>query len=232
MHQSMTLYSSTVGKKAVMAVSGVILIGFVLGHMAGNLNAYFGSEAFNAYARALHSMPALVWLVRLVLVLCVIAHVGAALELWQRNRSARPTPYARPRVDLATYYAAKTMTWTGPILVFFIAYHLAHLTFGWTGGLYTFDPANPYNNLVYGFQNWVVAGLYIVGNLALGVHLFHGAWSLFQSVGANHPRYNRLRRHFAIVVAVSITMGNLSFPIAVLTGLIVPSGNANLPLPH
>ena len=223
MQKALTLYQTTIGKKAVMALSGLILFGFVIGHLLGNLQVYHGAYTFNSYANGLRNLPALLWIARFALIFAVLAHLRSAFELWSRNKAARPTPYARPPKDLATYYAAKTMYWTGPILLLFIAYHLAHLTGGWTGGLYPYDPTNPYNNLVHGFQHWYISAIYILGNLALGTHLFHGIWSMFQSIGANHPRYNHWRRYLAVGAAILITAGNLSFPIAVMAGFVAPT---------
>ncbi|MFW5875236.1 MAG: succinate dehydrogenase cytochrome b subunit [Myxococcota bacterium] len=222
MDRALTLYRTTIGKKAVMAASGVVLFGYVVGHLAGNLKLYQGPEAINSYAAFLRSVPALLWGTRVLLLLSFGAHIAAAVQLWLRNRGARPTRY-RSRKDLATNYAARTMYWSGPILALFVLYHLAHLTLGWVPGDYEFDPSNVYNNVVYGFRVWWISAIYIVGQLALGLHLFHGVWAMFGSVGWTHPKYNAWRRHLAVAAAVLITAGNLSFPIAVMAGWVEPT---------
>lgn len=221
MERALTLYGSTIGKKAVMAASGVILFGYVIGHMAGNLQLYQGPEAINEYAVWLRNQAPLLWGTRIVLAFSFAVHITAAVQLAMRKRAARPVGYRR-RKDLATNYAARTMYWSGPILLLFVLYHLAHLTFGFTP-TYDFNPSNVYNNIVYGFQVWWISAIYIVGNLALGLHLFHGVWSMFGSVGATHPKYNPGRRWLAILAAVIITAGNVSFPIAVLAGWVEPT---------
>ena len=213
MQRALTLHQTTVGKKVIMAVSGFILVGFTIGHLLGNLQLYLGPEAINGYAAKLHSMPPLVWGTRLVLLFAVSVHIASAFSLWSRNKAARSGRY-KQRKDLATDYAARTMYWSGPILLLYIVYHLLH---------FTIAPAHPgdvYRNVVEGFQVPLIAGVYIVGNLALGFHIFHGVYSAFQTLGANHPRYNTYRRDLAIALCAVITIGNLSFPIAVLAGFI------------
>ncbi len=231
MQRALRLYDTTIGKKAVMAVSGVVLFGFTIAHLLGNLKVYAGPDDFNDYARALHSMPTLIWVARGALLFAVGAHVYSAVGLHKRNRAGRGSRYHK-KVDIATDYAAKTMYYSGPILLFYIIFHLAHLTLGSTlfadGPMfgiegYTWETSNPYNNMVRGFQHWPIVIPYVLGVLALGVHLFHGIWSMFQSVGANHPKYNHLRRDLAIGFAALLTVGNLSFPIAVLAGYIEPT---------
>ena len=223
MQRAVTLYSTTIGKKAVMAVSGAILFGFTVGHMAGNMNLYGGPEAFNGYAATFQSMPGLIWGTRALLLFAVSAHIVSAFMLWRKNANARPVPYKKKK-NIAEGYAAMTMYLSGPILLFYIIYHLAHMTLGQTFGLYEWNPESPYDNLVHGFQLWPVVIPYLLGNLALGFHLFHGIFSMFQSMGASHPKYDQLRRDLAVGMATLITLGNLSFPIAVMTDFVVPSG--------
>ncbi len=226
MQRALTLYRTSIGKKAVMAVSGVVLVGFVVGHLAGNFNAFRGPHAFNEYANSLREIPALLWGIRAVLLLAVTAHIASGIALVRQNNAARPSRYAKKQ-DIATTYAAKMMPLTGITLLAYILFHLGHLTFGL---LPNFDVTNPYNNLVYGFQNPVLSGIYIVGNLALGVHLYHGIWSMFQSVGANHPRYNRFRTDLAVALSTFLTMGFLSLPIMVMAGVLEPTAEVfNLP---
>lgn len=221
MERALTLYRTSIGKKAAMAASGVVLFGYVIGHLAGNLQLYQGPEAINEYAAWLRTQLPLLWGTRVLLLLSFGVHVVAATQLALRKRAARPAGY-RSRKDLVTNYAARTMYWSGPILLLFVLYHLAHLTFGFTPG-YEFNPSNVYNNVVYGFRTWWVSAIYIVGQLALGLHLFHGVWAMFGSVGWTHPRYNIWRRRLAVAAAVLITAGNLSFPIAVMAGWVEPT---------
>ncbi len=231
MQRALTLYSTTIGKKVAMAISGAILVGFVVVHMLGNLQLYVGQEKFNAYAEKLHTdlFPLLV-VARVVLLGAVAMHIASAFLLFRKNRMARPQRYQKKR-DIATDYAAKTMYLSGPILLGFILYHLAHMTFGKTFGVYEWIDGDPYNNLVHGFQHWAIAIPYIVGNVFLGTHLFHGIYSVFQSLGANHKKYNHLRRDLAVGLATLVTLGNLSLPIAVQAGFIQPTDAAMLQLP-
>ena len=213
MQRALTLQQTTVGKKVIMALSGVIIVGFTLGHFLGNLNLYLGPEAMDGYAEKLQSLPPLVWGTRLVLLFAFGAHISSALSLWVRNRQARGSRYEK-RKDLATDYAARTMYWSGPILLLFVVYHLLHFT------ILPAHPGEVYRNVVEGFQNPWIASVYIACNLALGFHIFHGIFSAFQTLGANHPRYNSYRRDAAIAISAAITIGNLSFPISVLTGIV------------
>ena len=218
------LYRSAVGKKAVMAATGMVLFAFVLGHMLGNLKLYLGPEAYNGYARFLRTVgepvvPAnvLLWLVRLVLVACVVLHAAAAWQLTLLSRAARPAAYvAGARIH--TTYASRTMRWGGVIILLFVVYHLLHLTWGAVHP--SFIPDDVYHNVVAGFQVWWVAIVYVAAQLALGLHLYHGLWSMFQSLGWNHPRFNLWRNGFAHAFAWIVTAGNISFPVAVLTGLV------------
>lgn len=213
MQRALTLHRTTIGKKVIMAISGVIIVGFTIGHFLGNLNLYLGPDALNGYAEKLKSLPALVWATRLLLLFAFGAHIASAYSLWSRNRAARGSRYKKHR-DLATDYAARTMYWTGPILLLYLVYHLLHFT------ILPDHPGDVYRMVVEGFQNPLISGVYIVGNVALGFHIFHGIYSAFQTLGANHPRYNSYRRDLAIAITAVITLGNLSFPISVLTGLV------------
>ena len=217
-------YGSAIGKKAVMAVTGVFLFGFVLMHMVGNLKLFLGPEHMNEYAHWLRAIgaPALpesgaLWVMRIALLAATALHIHAAYALTMMNRAARPIGY-RDRSFVASTYASRTMRWGGVIILLFIVYHILHLT---TGQAHRdFVPNDPYRNVVTGLQIWWVSAIYIVANLALGLHLFHGLWSMFNSLGLNSRRFNSWKRLFATVFAVVVTSGNLSFPIAVLTGVV------------
>jgi succinate dehydrogenase cytochrome b subunit len=218
------LTRSAVGKKAVMAVTGIILFGFVLLHMIGNLKLYEGPQVLNNYAGFLRSvgtpaLPAsgLLWILRSVLLVAVVLHVWAAWRLTLMNRKARPSRYER-RQRVHTSYSARTMRWGGVIILLFVVYHLLHFTFGTVHP--DFRPGDVYHNVVAGFRVWWVSIFYIAAQIALGLHLYHGLWSLFQSLGWNHPRFNRWRNGFAHAFAWIVTLGNISFPLAVLAGLV------------
>jgi succinate dehydrogenase / fumarate reductase, cytochrome b subunit len=211
--------TTTVGKKLVMAVTGVILFGFVIVHMLGNLQVYLGAEAINAYGLSLHTLlhGAGIWVFRSVLLVSVLLHIWAMTALTLANRRARDVGYRRWKARESTY-ASRTMRWSGVFLLAFIIFHLLHFT---TGDLHPdFIPGDVYHNVVTGFQAVPVAILYILATLALALHLFHGAWSMLQTLGLNHPRYNRLRNTVSVGLAALVVIGNLSFPVAVLAGLL------------
>jgi len=213
MQRALTLHQTTIGKKVMMALSGLIIVGFVIGHFLGNLNLYRGPEALDGYAHLLKSLTPVLWGTRLLLLFAFGVHIWAAFSLWQRNSKARGTRYKKHQ-DLATDYAARTMYWSGPILLLFVVYHLLHFT------ILPTHPGEVYRNVVEGFRNPLIAGVYMVGNIALGFHIFHGIFSALQTLGANHPRFNSYRRDAAIAISAAITIGNLSFPISVLAGFV------------
>ncbi|MEP7361965.1 MAG: succinate dehydrogenase cytochrome b subunit [Acidobacteriota bacterium] len=217
-------YQSPVGKKAVMAVTGLIGFGFVIGHMLGNLQIFLGPEVMNAYGLKLHETPALLYGARIVLSLAVLLHIIAAVQLINMNRKARPDGYAKLS-PIASSYAARTMRWSGPMLAAFIIYHLLHFTIGIAHPHFVYQDAmrtipSPYENAVRGFSNPVVAGVYIVAMILLMLHINHGAWSLFQSLGLNHPRYTPMLRTLARAASMALLIGNCSIPIAVLAGVV------------
>jgi succinate dehydrogenase / fumarate reductase cytochrome b subunit len=216
-----SLYSTSVGKKYVMAISGMVLMTFVLAHMVGNLKLYFGASAFDRYSHWLREVgepalprEALLWGVRIALLAALVAHVTAAYQLTIVNRKARPDTYRSKRDYVAADFASRTMRWTGIIVLLFVAFHLLDLTWGPTNP--DFVAGDPYHNVVASFERFPVALAYIVANLALGVHLYHGAWSLFQSMGWVRP----WRREFAIAFTALIVAGNVSFPLAVMFGVV------------
>jgi len=220
------LYGSTLGKKAVMASTGILLCGFVLAHLLGNLKIYQGSEKFNAYAEGLRIVGApffghgqVLWLARLALLAAAVLHVHSAWALTLVNRGARPVDYAR-RDAVAASYAARTMRWSGVLLLLFVLYHLAHFTWGFAWAHPDFVTGDVYHNVIAGFRVWWVAAFYLAAQVALGLHLDHGIWSLFQSLGWSGPISNRWRRPLARGFALLVTVGNVSFPLAVLGGVL------------
>lgn len=220
------LYSTAVGKKYVMAITGIIGIGFVLVHMLGNLKMYLGPAEFNHYAEFLRELlvPILprtvtLWLLRLTLIAALILHVHAAYSLTILNRKARPVKYQSERDYIAANFASRTMRWSGIIALLFIIWHLLDLTAGTLNGGH-FHRGDAYGNVVNTLDRPAVAIFYIIANIALGIHLFHGVWSLFQSMGWSNPRFNKWRRELALGIATLIVVGNVSFPIAVLANIV------------
>ena len=219
------LYRSALGKKYVMALTGIAMMVYVVFHMFGNLKLYAGTDALGGYAEFLRGFgyplfpnEAVLWVARIGLLAAFILHLHAAWGLTQVNRRARSVRYQSKRDYVAADFAARTMRWSGIIVLLFIVFHVADLTFGTVNP--DFTHGDPYNNVVVSFQRIPVSLFYIVANLALGLHLYHGAWSMFQSLGVNNRRFNHWRRAFATAFAVVVTLGNISFPIAVMTGVV------------
>jgi succinate dehydrogenase / fumarate reductase, cytochrome b subunit len=219
------LYRSAVGKKWVMAITGIALLGFVLAHMVGNLKVYLGADDMNHYGEFLRELleplvprTFVLWGMRLGLIAAFALHIHAAYALTRMNHRSRDEKYAGGRDYVAANFASRTMRWTGVIVALYLLFHLADFTWGTTNN--EFVRGDPYNNLVASFERVPVAVLYIVANIALGIHIFHGTWSLFQSLGWNNPRFNRWRVHFARAFATLIVVGNVSFPAAVLAGVL------------
>jgi succinate dehydrogenase / fumarate reductase cytochrome b subunit len=210
-------WDSTVGKKVVMAVTGAIGLGYLVAHMSGNLLVFKGAAAIDAYGAFLKSNLGLLWTMRTVLLVAVVLHIIAAYQLASTSLKSRPVAYKRWRA-VGSDSASRTMRWTGSIVGIFIVYHLLHFTLGAVHP--DFHEGQVYRNVTTGFRVWYVSAFYIVAMLALVLHLYHGAWSMFQSVGLNHPKYNRLIRTVATIVTVVVVIGFISIPVAVLLGLI------------
>jgi succinate dehydrogenase / fumarate reductase cytochrome b subunit len=218
-------YRSAIGKKWVMGITGLMLFGFVLTHMVGNLKMYLGPAHYNQYSEWLKTIaePALphtafLWILRSGLILAVLLHIHAAYSLTMMNRRARPVQYQSKRDYVVANFASRTMRWTGIIVFLFVWWHLLDLTWGHGGA--AFASGDTYANVVHSFNRWPIAAIYIACNLALGFHLFHGLWSMFQSLGLNNPRWNSARRGFAATFAALVTVGNVSFPVMVLAGVV------------
>lgn len=219
-----SLYSTTIGKKIAMALAGLVLFGYLVLHLIGNLKVFFGEDKFNEYSEFLRAMGApvfgrseLLWIVRIILLVAVLVHIVAYAQLWAKSRAARRIGYRKydPRVFSQ---ASRAMKWGGIAIVFFVVYHILHLT---TGDVHSeFIPHSPYHNLVTGMRDPLAASIYVIGMIAVGLHLYHGLWSFFQTMGMNNRTYNRLRRPFAAITAAVITLGFLSVPFAIWTGLV------------
>ena len=219
MSQAPGFLGSSIGRKLIMAVTGVILVGFVLGHMIGNLQVYLGPEALNHYGVLLRSLlhGAGLWVVRAVMLTAVSLHIWAATSLTLESRRARPVGYRELKWKESTY-ASRTMRWGGVILLLFVVYHVLHFTTGTAHP--NFIEGDIYHNLVVGFQSVPVSLVYIFAMVALGLHLRHGVWSMFQTLGVSHPRYIAIAHAAAWLVAVLVVVGNISFPVAVLAGIV------------
>jgi succinate dehydrogenase cytochrome b subunit len=223
-HPLLNFWRSAVGKKWVMALSGIVLLGFVFGHMVGNLKVYLGPTHLNEYAEWLRTFgePVLprtvvLWAVRVGLIAAFVLHIVAAYQLTRINQRAR-SAYQAPRDYVAANFASRTMRWSGVIVGLFLIFHLADLT--WGSANPSFVRGDVYDNVFASFERVPVAIIYIVANIALAFHIFHGAWSMFQSLGWNNPRFNIYRRYFAAAFALVIGIGNVSMPLLIVTGAV------------
>lgn len=209
-------WQSTIGKKIVMAVTGIFGILFVIGHMSGNLLMFKGQDAMHHYALLLRTSMPLLYAVRAALVAAVVLHVVSAWQLTMRSRAARPQDYAMRRPQVTTF-AAKTLRWGGVLLLVFIVFHLLQLTLGVVHP--RFMHLDPYNNVVVGLSNPLVAGFYVLAMAALALHLYHGIWAAVRTLGAARPSVHPLKRTVAVVVAVVVAAGFMIIPIATLAGV-------------
>lgn len=235
----LNIWQSAVGRKWVMAITGAGLLGFVLAHMIGNFHVYEGPAELHEYAEALRELGGniiprtwLLWVLRLGLIAMFGLHIAAAYTTKEISRRASTganfidgqKSYPGGRDYVAANYASRTMRWTGPIILLYLIFHLADLTWGWLPHT-DYVRGDPYGNVANSLGNLPVAIIYIVANVALAVHIFHGAWSLFQSLGINNPKFNQARRGLAAGLAGVILIGNLSFPILAQAGVIDNDNN-------
>jgi len=210
--------NSTVGKKIIVAITGLVMFGFVVGHLAGNLQIFFGPEKLNAYSHFLHTQLPLLWGSRIALLVSIALHVVFTIQLTALNRASRPVAY-EVSTPVQASVSSRFMIWSGMFLGFYILFHILHLT---TGTVHSeFDRTDVYANVVIGFSSLPVTAIYILAMVALGFHLHHGVFSLFQTLGLNHPRYNSCRRGLALAAGWLIPIGYISIPAAVLLGILV-----------
>src|SRR5580658_6284495 len=214
---ALRFWDTTVGKKAVMAATGVVLAAFVAGHLLGNLQIFLGPERFNGYARALKSLPELLWPVRITLLISVILHIWSSIQLAVVKSESRPVGYVRTK-SIASSYASRTMYMSGPIVAAFIIYHLMQFTFGVGGTPYM--ESDPYGNVINGFRVPAVSLFYIIAMALLCLHLRHGLSSMVQTLGLHHPRYTPRLKALAVIAATLIFFGFVSIPVAVMAGVI------------
>ncbi len=215
--ERIAFYEVPAGKKAIVAVTGLVLIGYVVAHMLGNLQIFLGRERINAYAELLHSSGPLLWAARLVLLVAVGLHIVFTVQLWLAKRRARPVRYLK-KVDVPSAYAARTMILSGPLIAAFVIFHVLHLTTGQAG--LPFEPLNVYDNVVRGFRIWYVSLAYMVAVSLVGVHVWHGLWSMLHTLGLDDERYRPTLERISHAVGLLTALGYLSIPVAVLTGLI------------
>ncbi len=221
-------YQSDVGKKYVMAITGIVGLGFIVFHMLGNLHAFEGARQLNEYAEGLRDIgepiaprTLLVWIGRIGLLVALVLHVHSAYTLTRSNRRARGSfGYEGDRTFLAANYASRTMGWTGVIILLFLVWHLADLTIGVELANPDFARGEVYANLIASLERWPVFLLYVGAQGALALHIWHGAWSLFQSLGVNNPRFNHWRAGFATTLATIIAVGYLTVPFSIMFGII------------
>ncbi len=217
------LWQTSVGKKAVMAVTGVILYGYLILHMWGNWKVFMGADPLDEYAHWLRVvgeplLPAqgLLWIFRVVLLASIILHVTAAYQLTRMDWAGRPIHY-RTRRDVQASFASRTMRWGGIIIAAFVVYHILQLT---TGTLLPGYSESVYRNVILAFSVWYVDVIYIVAVAAVGAHLYHGVWSAAQTLGLNNTRWNGFWRGLAVVSGLALFLGNAAMPLAVLTGVV------------
>ena len=216
-------YDAPIGKKVIMAVTGVMLFGFVVAHLIGNLQIYLPPDAVTGrykiddYGEMLHHLGGILWVARIVLLSAVVLHVVTAVQLTLQANAARPIGYQK-KDNAHSSYASRTMIWSGPIIGVFIVYHLLHFTGGQVHPNFKF--LSVHHNVVAGFKDPLASLFYIVAMAMLGTHLYHGLWSMFQSVGVSHPRYTPAIKLFAKLAAAVLVLGNISIPISVMVGLV------------
>jgi succinate dehydrogenase / fumarate reductase cytochrome b subunit len=218
MNVALEFWRSTIGKKVTMAVTGIVMVLFLLGHVSGNLLVFKGPQAMDAYAAFLHSLGGGLWAARLVLVGSVILHALAAFQLTQAAAAARPQGYAKKKSQVSTL-ASRLMRWGGVVVAVYIVFHILHFTVG-VDALQAISHERVYSNVVAGFSNPAISLFYLVAMAAIGLHLFHGVWSSARTLGIARPSLRPLERRLAIVIAVAVWAGFSIIPVAVLAGIV------------
>jgi len=218
MNRVRALWTSSVGKKAVMAVTGLIMLAYLVTHVLANLLIFQGPEKINAYSRFLHGTGGALWAARLVLLAAVGLHIVAAVQLASRRRAARPIGYAAGRESQVSTLASRTIRWGGALILVFLVYHILHFTLGTVHA--SFVDGDPYHNVVTGFSNPLVVLFYEVALVAVGLHLYHGIWSSGRSLGLSSPSPQPLRRQLALALSLMVWAGFTIIPIAVYAGVI------------
>jgi succinate dehydrogenase / fumarate reductase cytochrome b subunit len=218
MNRVLTLWHTSVGKKAVMAATGLLMVAYLISHVLANLLVFQGPEKINAYSRFLHGTGGALWAARLVLLAAVIAHIVAAVQLTSRRRAARPVGYAAGRQPQVSTFASRTIRWGGVLILVFLVYHILHFTLGTVHT--SFVEGDPYHNVATGFSNPVVVLFYELVMVAVGLHLYHGIWSSGRSLGVSAPSPHPIRRQLALALSVIVWAGFAVIPLAVYAGVI------------
>jgi succinate dehydrogenase / fumarate reductase cytochrome b subunit len=211
-------WHSSVGKKVIMAVTGLIMVAYLITHVLANLLVFQGPTKINAYSAFLHGTGGALWAARAVLLAALVLHVVAAVQLAGRRHEARPIAYAGGRDPQVSTLASRTIRWGGALILVFLIYHILHFTVGTAHP--DFVEGNPYHNVATGFHNPIVVGVYLVAMAAVGLHLYHGIWSSGRSLGMSPPSPQPLRRSIALVLALFIWLGFTVIPIAVYAGVV------------
>ena len=212
------LWDSSVGKKILMAVTGLIWVAYLITHVLANLLVFQGPAKINAYSAFLHGTGGALWGARLVLMAALVLHVIAAIQLADRRKEARPTGYAAGREHQVSTWASRTIRWGGALILLFLVYHILHFTIGTAHP--DFVEGNPYHNVTTGFRSLPVVALYLIAMGAVGLHLYHGLWSSGRSLGVSPPSPRPLRRSVAVVLALLVWLGFSVIPIAVYAGVV------------
>jgi succinate dehydrogenase / fumarate reductase cytochrome b subunit len=220
MNRVRALWNTSVGKKAVMAVTGLIMVAYLVTHVLANLLVFQGPEKINAYSKFLHGTGGALWAARLVLFVAVVLHIVAAVQLTGRRQDARPVTYASGRDPQVSTIASRTIRWGGALILVFLVYHILHFTLGTVHT--SFVEGDPYHNVATGFGNPVVVVFYELAMAAVGLHLYHGIWSSGRSLGVSAPSPRPLRRQLALALSLIVWAGFTVIPIAVYTGVIRP----------
>jgi succinate dehydrogenase / fumarate reductase cytochrome b subunit len=218
MNRLWLLWNSSVGKKVIMAVTGLIMVAYLITHVLANLLVFQGPANINAYSAFLHGTGGALWAARAVLLAALILHIVAAVQLANRRFEARPVGYAGGREPQVSTWASRTIRWGGVLILLFLIYHILHFTIGTAHP--DFAESNPYHNVATGFRDLTVVILYVVAMAAVGLHLYHGVWSSGRSLGVSPPSPNPLRRTVALVLALLIWLGFTIIPIAAYFGVV------------
>ncbi len=212
------LWRSSVGKKMIMAVTGIIWVAYLVTHVLANLLVFQGPGTINAYSAFLHGTGGALWAARLVLIAALVLHIIAAVQLSERRQDARPVGYSAGSKALASTWAARTIRWGGALILLFLVYHILHFTIGTAHP--SFAEGDPYHNVATGFRSPAVVAIYLVAMAAVGLHLYHGMWSSGRSLGVSSPSPRPLRRSLALALALLVWLGFSIIPIAVYAGVV------------
>lgn len=218
MSRARALWNSTIGKKAVMAVTGLIMVAYLITHVAANLTVFQGPGTINAYSAFLHGTGGALWVARLVLIAALVLHVVAAGQLTARRQAARPVAYAGGREPQVSTFASRTIRWGGVLILVFIIYHIFHFTIGTVHS--SFVEGDPFHNVTTGFHSILVVLFYELAMIAVGLHLYHGVWSSGRTLGVSPPSPRPLKRQLALALALIIWAGFAVIPLAVYAGMV------------